>query len=41
MPEGVVRVYMDPPWGIFYLPPPESFPLFNILLKISSQVEVW
>ena len=28
-------------WGMFYLPPPEAFPLFNILLKICSQVEVW
>ena len=25
----------------FYLPPPEAFPLFNFLLKIHSQVEVW
>ena len=29
------------PWGMFYLPPPEAFPVFNILLKTRSQVEVW
>ena len=29
------------PWGIFYLPPPEAFPLFKILHKTCSQVEVW
>ena len=29
------------PWGMFYLPSPEAFPVFNILLKTCSQVEIW
>ena len=28
-------------WGMFYLPPPQAFPMFNIFHKTHSQVEVW